>query len=328
MISKTRTKLKNAFTSHTYKWQDRNYLIFAFFFKIGVCIFIFGAMGIIFIFGYNYLTQCHYFKTPKVDISGTQLFSSSNLLAIAQIEASVNVLAVNLKRTRKLLLSNPWIAEAIVTRRIPSVLTIHVTEHKPLAILDLANSDQNYKYIINERGKIFKKNWPIRGSQSSGPPRISNKAIEGELPIIKGLDYSDLDVSGQPLGVQFNAVMEMLHLGQKANAIIPNKNIKKILIDKVVGLTLFTDARHFFRSRLRSSFKTKSSIEGANVKINAIRIGYKDYPAKLAKLRQLIRHLRRKYDVVEFDLIDVANLSRITGRPIYIKERAGDHNET
>jgi len=314
MTSKTRTKPKNAFTSHTLKWQDRNYLIFAFFFKIGVSIFILSAMGVIFIFGFNYLTQCHYFKTPKVAFfkmkQGTRLFTPSQLLAIAQIEASVNVLAVNLKRTRKLLLSNPWIAEATVTRRIPSKLTIHVVEHKPLAILDFVISDQSNKYIINEHGKIFTK-LSIPGSQSSdAPPQLSDKAIIAELPIIKGLDYSDLDVSGQPSGVQFDAVMEMLHLGQEADAFIPNKDIKNILVDKEVGLTLYTKV-HF-----------------ADVKINAVRIGYKDYTAKLARLRMLINYLRRQNDVVEFDLLDMANLSRITARPIYIKERISGHNET
>jgi len=314
MTSKTRKKPKNAFTSHTLKWQDRNYVIFAFIFKIGVSIFIIGAMGVIFIFGYNYLTQCHYFETPKVAFfkmkPGTRLFSPSQLLAIAQIEANVNVLAVNLKRTRRLLLSNPWIAEATVTRRIPSELTIHVAEHKPLAILDFVISDQSNKYIINEYGKIFKK-WSIPGSQSSdAPPQLLDEAITAELPIIKGLDYSDLDVSGQPSGVQFNAVMEMLHLGQEADAFIPNKDIKTILLDKEVGLTFYTKA-HF-----------------RDVKINAVRIGYKDYTAKLARLRQLIHYLRREKDVVEFDLLDMANLSRITARPIYIKERTNDHNET
>ncbi len=304
---KNQTKSKNAFTSQALKWQDRNYVILAFFFKIGVSIFIIGAMGVIFIFGYNYLTQCHYFKTPKVDISGTQLLSPSLTLTIAQIKASVNVLGVNLKRTRKLLLSNPWISEATVTRQIPSVLRIHITEHKPFAILDLAISEQSDKYIMNERGKIFKK-W-----NSS-----DNQIIAAELPIIKGLDYSDLDVSGQPSGVQFNAVMEMLRRGQKANAFIPNKEIKKIALDKEVGLTFYTNAL----------FSDKAIDKAADVKINAVRIGYEDYTAKLAKLKQLIHHLRRKYDVVEFDLIDMANLSRITARPIYIKTRAIDQNET
>ena len=326
---KNRTKPKNAFTIHTFKWQDRNYLIVAFFFKIGVSIFIISAMGVAFIFGYNYLTQCHYFKTPNVDISGTQLFSPAHLLAIAQIEASVNVLAVNLKRTRKLLLSNPWIAEATVTRRMPSELAIHVVEHKPFAIIELAGSDHSIKYMINERGKIFKK-WPVPESQSSDfPSQLSDKAITAQLPImpiIKGLDYSDLDKSGQPSGRQFNAVMEMLHLGQKADALIPNRDIEKILIDKEVGLTFHTRARLFFKS----DFKIKSD---KAAKINAVRIGYGDYTAKLARLKQIIDYLRRKYDMAEFSstediAIDVANLSRITARPIYIKARAGDDSET
>jgi len=323
---KNRTQLKNAFTSHTLKWQDRNYLIFAFFFRIGVSIFIISAMGVVFIFGYNYLTQCHYFKTPKVVFvninQGTNLLSPSHLLAIAQIEASVNVLAVNLKRTRKLLLSNPWIAEATVTRRIPSELTIHVAEHKPLAFLELAGPNHSDRYIINKRGKIFQK-WPVPESL------LSDNAITAQLsiiPIVKGLDYSDLDKSGQPSGRQFNAVMEMLHLGQKANAFIPNKDIEKILIDKEVGLTFHTRARLF----LKSNLKTKSE---KVAKINAVRIGYGDYTAKLARLKQIVDYLMHKYDMVEFTKteeidIDVANLSRITARPIYIKARASDHSET
>ncbi len=299
---KNRTQPKNAFVNHPHKWQDKSYRIFASIFKIGAYLLIIGLMGGVFIFSYDYLTQCHYFKTPQVDISGTRLLAPKDVLDIAQIKPRANILGVNLKRARQLLLANPWVDEASVTRKIPSVLKIDITEHKPLAIVDLAMEGRSTKYIMNDRGKIFKK-W-----DSS-----DRHFMAYEIPHIQGLYYYDLDILGQPSGAQFDAAMRILRMGQSTDALIPNRNIEKISLDKDLGLTLHTNA-----------FLTNSA---AGVKINAVRIGYEDYTAKLTKLKQLIRHLGNKYDIVEFDLIDMVNLSRITARPIYIKARADDPSE-
>ncbi len=299
---KNQTQSKNAFVNLPHKWQDKVYLAFAFIFRIGAYLLIIGLMGGVFIFSYDYLTQCHYFKTPQVDISGTQLLTAKDVLDIAQIKPRANILSVNLKRSRKLLLANPWVDEASVTRKIPSVLKIHITEHKPLAIVELKMEGRGTQYVMNDQGEIFKK-W-----DSS-----DRRFIAFELPHIQGLYYYDLDSSGQPSGAQFNAAMKILRMGKKADALLPNRNIEKILLDEDLGLTLYTNA-----------FLINSN---TGVKINAVRIGYKDYTAKLTKLKQLIRHLGNKYDIVEFDLIDMVNLSRITARPIYIKARADDASE-
>ena len=83
-------------------------------------------VSFVFIFSYDFLTQCDYFKISHMTIEGTQRLSEKEIARQAQVDKGVNILAVNLSLVRKRLLAHPWIAEAGVSREIPSGLSIRI----------------------------------------------------------------------------------------------------------------------------------------------------------------------------------------------------------
>ena len=241
-------------------------------------------VSFVFIFSYDFLTQCDYFKAEKLVVTGTSRLSEKQVLEQAQIKKGINIISVNLSMARKRLLAHSWITEAEVSRDLPSGINIGIKEHKPLAVLDLGR-----KFLINTSGEIFKE------MAASDPD---------QLPIISGLEFSDINTRDKPRSMPFNAVMNVLELGQKSNSVLPCKLIKKIRVDREMGLTIYAFDR-----------------------IKAIKIGYNDYPNKYDRLKNILVHLKERRGFSYLESIDLNNLNRIVVHPTKMESPAGGHKE-
>jgi cell division protein FtsQ len=242
------------------------------------------VLSFVFIFSYDFLTQCDYFRAEKLVITGTHRLSEKQVMDQAQIKKGVNIISVNLPMTRKRLLAHSWIAEAEVSRDLPSGINIRIKEHKPLAVLDLGR-----KFLINASGEIFKE------MTVSDPD---------QLPIISGLEFSDINTRDKPRSMPFNAVMNVLELGQKGESVLPCTLIKKIQVDREMGLTIYAFDR-----------------------IKVIKIGYNDYSNKYDRLKNILVHLKKRQGFSHLESIDLNNINRIVVHPTTMESPAGDHKE-
>ena len=242
------------------------------------------VVSFLFIFSYDFLTQCDYFKAENIVITGTDRLVEKQVLQQAKIYRGINILSVNLSMARKRLLAYSWVDDAEVSRELPDKINIKIKEHKPLAILDIGR-----KFIINTRGEVFKE------MTVSDP---------NNLPSIRGLEISDVNVPGMPRSQAFGAVMEVLALGQQSDSVIPYRLIKGIQVDREIGLTVFTSDR-----------------------IRTVKIGYNDYPNKYARLKDVLLYLRKRRDFSHLESIDLNNLNRIVIQLNRAESPAGDHKE-
>jgi cell division protein FtsQ len=123
------------------------------------------------------------------------------------------------------------------------------------------------------------------------------------LPLISGLNASDLTVFGRPdrsddittseHPMPFQAVMEVLRLGKHKGSVLPNRTIKRIKVDRQIGLTVYAFDR-----------------------IRAIHLGYSDYRGKYNVLSSLFSYLKLQESMSDFDRIDLNNLQRIVVNPV------------
>jgi cell division protein FtsQ len=269
-------------------------------------------ISLVLVFGYDFLTQCDYFKAQSVVVSGIKHLSEKEILEQTDIRKGMNILSINLSTARKRLLALSWISDAEVSRELPSKISIVVREHEPLAILDLGR-----KFLLNVNGEIFKEKTP------SDP---------GNLPVITGLEYSDLHISGdrpshragdddlpgrkdlqlaaawQNRDNPFDAVMDVLRLGQKSDSVLPNSLIKQIEVDREIGLTLY--ASYYENGRTR-----------------AIKLGYDDYQGKYNLLKAVFFHMEKRDTLLDFGSIDLINVNRIVVNPVKIQSPAENHKE-
>lgn len=224
------------------------------------------------ILGYDFLTQNDYFRAKDIDVEGEHRLSREVIIHQAQIAQGTNILSINLSTSRKRLLSHPLIVEAGVKREFPSRICISIREHQALAILDLGR-----KFVINVQGEIFREMDPVNPVK---------------LPIISGLEYTDINVPRQPFSRPFNSVMEILRLGQEDGSVLPNRVIKRIHVDRDIGLTLYTRDQ-----------------------VKAVRLGYEDFASKYDRLRSILYFLKVQPNFSDIDSIDLNNLNRIVINP-------------
>jgi cell division protein FtsQ len=262
------------------------------------CWMVVGAAGVVFvslffIFVHDVFTQSDHFRAQRIQIEGAQRLSPQAVIARAGVRPGANVLSVNLAAVRKRLLAHPWIAEAEIQREIPSTLRIRIREHLPAAVVDMGR-----KFLLNHQGEIFKE-W-----EASDP---------SDLPTVAGLTLADLriaDRSGAAAGSPFfefgaappaeaaptrpmEAVLQVLALGRDGGSILPSRELRRIRVDRELGLTLVA----YEESRV-------------------IRIGYNDYPAKYHLLRELLAFFRDQPKVADFERIDLTDMNRVIVNPI------------
>ena len=270
--------------------------------KAGTGLLVLTMLSLCFIFVYDFITQCSYFKTREVTVSGEDRLSEDTVIKQAGIKADMNIMAFNLAVARKRLLVHPWIAEADVQRIIPAGIHIRIEEHRGVAVFDLGR-----KYLIDESGVII-----IELSLSD----------TGNLPIIRGLRYADLKNSPaaepyegsqsgaaasekrstclqQSRSIAYDAVVDVLSLGSSPESVLPNRQIKQIRVDREMGLTLYAFDR------------TKT-----------IQLGFNDYASKYAMLKTILHFLNQGsvWNFQDIDWIDLKNLNRIVINPFRNKE--------
>jgi cell division protein FtsQ len=241
---------------------------------------------------HDFLTQCDYFAARQLTVEGMRRLTKDNVAQQAGVYTGINILAANLALARKRLLAHPWIAEAEVSREIPSGLTIKIKEHTALAMVDFGQ-----KYLINMHGEIFKA-W-----DPSDPKN---------LPVVSGLNISDLTVydraepsppdSDPKRSAPFKAVMRILQLGGKKGSILPNRVVNQIHVDRQIGLTVHA----FERGK-------------------TINLGYSDYAGKYRLLSNLFSYLKHHRGLPDFDRVDLNNLQRVVVNPLARTSRKSEN---
>ncbi|MEE8480376.1 MAG: hypothetical protein V3T59_03955, partial [Desulfobacterales bacterium] len=96
-------------------------------------------------------------------------------------------------------------------------------------------------------------------------------------------------------------VMNVLQFGQNPESILYNRLIKKIHVDREIGLTLY-----------------------AFNPIKAIKIGYDNYPGKYDRLKSVFLYLKNKQNFSGFNSIDLINLNRIVLNSVHIERSLKD----
>ena len=155
-----------------------------------------------------------------------------------------------------------------MAREIPGTIYIEVTENQALAVLDLGR-----KFLINTSGRVFKEHSP---DDPQG------------LPLVSGLEYSDISLGEDDLSPALSAVVQVLQLSLAETSAIPYSQIRQVKVDPEMGVSLavWEDQR-------------------------CIKLGFARFEAKYQRIKQLLPHLRHAPKWQGFDTIDANNPDRI-----------------
>ena len=90
--------------------------------------------------------------------------------------------------------------------------------------------------------------------------------------------------------------MNVLKIGKDPHSILPNTVIRKICVDREMGVTLYADDR-----------------------TREIKLGYGGFPDKYNRLKKVTMYLKNRHRVTDFKSIDLMNADRIVVSPMEIK---------
>lgn len=219
------------------------------------------------VYAYQVVTETEYLALRKIEVSGHHHLNRRAIVEAAGLQTGVNLLSVNLTLVRKRLLANPWIAAAQITRQVPDKLKIVVREHRPLAVVELGA-----RYLLDRDGRVFKR-W------QAGDP--------DHLPVIIGLDLTDIHVGQSPESFIMGAVRRALLAAERTNY-LPLSAIDRLEVDKQIGLTLVA-----FESGVK------------------IHLGFDGFAANYGRLAKVVDYLRKHGRWSRLQSIDLTDPHRM-----------------
>jgi cell division protein FtsQ len=105
----------------------------------------------------------------RITISGTERLSKSDVLALLGGLRGRSLLGADLEAARRRLLGSPWVADAVLHRRLPASVDVAIIERRPMCIGRLGGR----LFLIDDQGMVIDEYGP--------------KYAEFDLPMIDGL---------------------------------------------------------------------------------------------------------------------------------------------
>lgn len=117
--------------------------------------------------GRHYIRTSPRFALAAVDVEGNVRRSPAELTSTAGLSLGDNIFSIDLEAARARVLAEPWVAEATLTRRLPSTIRMRVKEHEAAALVVLGDT-----LLVTREGRVIKR-------VEAGDPT--------DLPIVTGL---------------------------------------------------------------------------------------------------------------------------------------------
>jgi cell division protein FtsQ len=116
----------------------------------------------------KYVKTSPRFAVSEVTVNGLHRRSPEEIANVGQVVKGANIFSVDLARTRALVLTDPWIKDATVSRRLPGTIFVTVTEKEPAALVAAGDT-----YLYTREGL------PIKRIEAKDP---------SDYPIITGIE--------------------------------------------------------------------------------------------------------------------------------------------
>jgi cell division protein FtsQ len=234
--------------------------------ELGRVILLTGIITVIataLLIGYDWIIRCPYLTVRETVVRGCKELTEKEIMTLAAVRPSANILAVNPDAIARRIRSNPWIREVSVGREFPDRLVIVVRERTAVALLQ----GEGGLTLLDSNGASFKK---------------LDSGDEANLPVLTGF------VSGGRTNEALikNALALLTYLeGAKVTPTIGA--VSEIHGNDTFGLSLFTDTGlclqlgfDGFESKFQRLTPVIADLDRKNLKVGFLLIDLSD-PAKV-----------------------------------------------
>jgi hypothetical protein len=160
-----------------------------------------------------------YFAVHEVVVRHRGRLDADTIRRLAGVEPGTNVWQVDAETAETRLLTNGWIRSAELRRELPDRVVLHVREHRPVAILAVADESPGLYYVA-ANGRIF------------APVALGDGR---DLPFVTGLTRADLGGSGAFGPRAVRRALELVRHAGRARGI---GTVSEVHVDRKDGLML------------------------------------------------------------------------------------------
>ena len=180
---------------------------------IGAIVFITSALLTV----YDQVLRSPHLTVRETVVKGCQELTEKEILDLAAVRSTANLMTINRDAVARRILNNPWIREVFVGREFPDRLVIVVRERKAMALLQ----KEDGLYLIDAASTPFKK---LAGDEKSDLPVLTGCVRGGRVD--EALVKTALALLGD-----FDGFGDGLAIGK----------VSEIHGNETFGLSLFTD---------------------------------------------------------------------------------------
>ena len=216
----------------------------------------------------RYVTTTPRFAVREINVSGNARRTPDDVATQAGIAKGQNVFSLDLERARARLLADPWIREASIARRLPSTITVQVTERDAAAIVALGDS-----YLASRDGDVFKRLEP-------GDPT--------DLPVVTGLTP---DAVADDRERAIRSIRRALDLAAEyeRSSLAARAPLEEVHIAEGEALTLFVGKSAIalqlgvapFHQKLEEAAKVLGELDRRGAKADAIMLDSEAHPERV-----------------------------------------------
>lgn len=94
-----------------------------------------------------------YFNIKNVEVSGNKSISKKDIIALSNVKPGSNIFYTNLKDGSNNVLSNPYISDVTITRKLPATILINVKEREAV----FYNNIENQYFVVDKDGVVLQK---------------------------------------------------------------------------------------------------------------------------------------------------------------------------
>ena len=102
---------------------------------------------------HHYALTSPRFAIRTVDLVGAHRLSLEEVKTLSGVTVGANIFALDTDAAERKMLANPWIAEVKLTRRLPSILRVELSEREACAVASLGE----HLYLVTREGEPFKE---------------------------------------------------------------------------------------------------------------------------------------------------------------------------
>lgn len=186
--------------------------------RLGLAALIIGVVSALLLGAYVALAQGSYFSVREARVLGTGHLSRLQVLRAAGIGADSSLLALKVGLIQQRVQALPWVKSASVRRRLPGLVEIAITEHRPV-------------YLAMVPGGVWylDRDYAPFARLAGGP--------YPDLPILTGLSEAELR-DPDPDVIKLLSRAKLFLDGRLTPRGISPKDLSEVHLDRVWGLSL------------------------------------------------------------------------------------------